>query len=119
VACQPGKLNQVFLQILLNAAQASAAGGTIEVRTRALPGDEIEIEIEDHGSGIRPEHLPHVFEPFFTTKPVGKGTGMGLSVSYGIVRDHGGTIEAESTLGRGTLFRIRLPVRPPRPRRPT
>ncbi len=72
------------------------------------------MEIEDHGGGIRPEHLPHIFEPFFTTKPVGGGTGLGLSVSYGIVRDHGGSLEVESTVGRGSLFRIRLPVEPPK-----
>ena len=68
------------------------------------------MEIEDHGGGIRPEHLPHIFEPFFTTKPVGGGTGLGLSVSYGIVRDHGGSLEVESAVGRGSLFRVRLPV---------
>ena len=62
---------------------------------------------------IRPEDLPHIFEPFFTTKPVGAGTGLGLSVSYGVVRDQGGTIEVESVVGRGSLFRIRLPRHPP------
>jgi two-component system NtrC family sensor kinase len=70
------------------------------------------IEIVDNGSGIKPEHRPRLFEPFFTTKPVGQGTGLGLSVSFGIVRDHGGTIEVESEVGRGTMFRIRLPLRP-------
>ena len=72
------------------------------------------MEIEDHGGGISPEHLPHIFEPFFTTKPVGGGTGLGLSVSYGIVRDHGGALEVESTVGRGSLFRVRLPLRAPK-----
>jgi signal transduction histidine kinase len=71
------------------------------------------IEFRDHGSGIKPEHLSHIFDPFFTTKPVGQGTGLGLSVSYGIIRDHGGAIEVETEVGRGTLFRIRLPRRPP------
>jgi signal transduction histidine kinase len=113
VACHPGKINQVFLNVLLNAAEASAPGGAIEVRTRAVPGSGVLVEIEDHGRGIPPEHLPHIFEPFFTTKPVGQGPGLGLSVGYGIVRDHGGTIEAESTPGRGSVFRIRLPLRPP------
>jgi two-component system NtrC family sensor kinase len=111
VLCHPGKLNQVFLNILLNAIQACEPGGRVEIRSRADREDAIVIEIEDDGCGIRPEHLPHIFEPFFTTKPVGEGTGLGLSVSYGIIRDHGGAIEAVSTLGKGSLFRIRLPIR--------
>ena len=82
-------------------------------RSRPDRADAVLVEIEDHGGGIRPEHLPHIFEPFFTTKPVGGGTGLGLSVSYGIVRDHGGSLEAESSVGRGSTFRIRLPLRPP------
>ncbi len=109
MACQPGKLNQVFLNLLVNAVQACAHGGTVAVRTKVVSGQAF-IEVEDNGSGIKPEHLSHLFEPFFTTKPVGEGTGLGLSLSYGIVRDHGGTIEVESTLGRGTLFRVRLPL---------
>ena len=70
------------------------------------------VEVEDNGCGIRPEHRPRLFEPFFTTKPVGQGTGLGLSVSFGIVRDHGGAIEVESEVGRGSVFRVRLPLRP-------
>lgn len=111
VGCYAGKLNQTFLNILLNAIQASSRGGKIEIRTRPEDSTGVVIEIEDHGDGIRPEHLPHIFEPFFTTKPVGAGTGLGLSVSYGIVRDQGGTIEVESVVGEGTLFRVRLPCR--------
>jgi two-component system NtrC family sensor kinase len=115
VLCHPGKINQVFLNILMNAIQASQAGGVVAVHTRT---DEptaggVLIEVRDNGCGIKPEHLTHIFDPFFTTKPVGQGTGLGLSVSYGIVRDHGGSIEVESEVGRGTLFRIRLPLRPP------
>jgi len=116
VLCHPGKINQVFLNVLLNAVQASQPGGAIEVRTRqddSAPGSGVAIEVRDTGCGIRGEHLPHIFDPFFTTKPVGEGTGLGLSVSYGIIRDHGGSIEVESEVGRGTLFRIRLPLRPP------
>jgi signal transduction histidine kinase len=112
LSCQPRKINQVFLNILMNAVQACAAGGVIEVRTQPDPGDAVVVEIEDNGCGIRPEHLPRIFEPFFTTKPVGQGTGLGLSVSYGIVRDHGGSITAESTVGRGSLLRVRLPLLP-------
>ena len=116
VACHPGKINQVFLNILRNAIQASGHEGTIEVRTRADQAEAVCVEIEDHGGGISPEHLPHIFEPFFTTKPVGGGTGLGLSVSYGIVRDHGGALEVESTVGQGSLFRIRLPLHAPKGR---
>lgn len=113
VACQPGKLNQVFFNILLNAIQASECETAIQVRTRPDGEGAIVVEIEDHGVGIPPEHMPRIFEPFFTSKPVGGGTGLGLSVSYGIVRDHGGRIEVESEVGRGSRFRIRLPVRAP------
>ncbi len=116
VLCHPGKINQVFLNVLLNAIQASASGGVVEVRTRVddAAGGGVAIEIEDNGCGIEPENRERIFDPFFTTKPVGQGTGLGLSVSYGIIRDHGGAIEVESEVGRGSLFRIRLPLRPPR-----
>lgn len=112
-----GKLNQVLLNLLANAVQACEPGGHVTVRTRAGPGEAV-VEVQDDGCGIRPEHLPRLFEPFFTTKPVGQGTGLGLSVSYAIVRDHGGTIAVESTPGRGSTFRVRLPLRPPRPAAP-
>jgi signal transduction histidine kinase len=112
VACHPGKINQVFLNILLNAIQASGRDGMIEVRTQPDQEDAVLVEIEDHGEGISPQHLPHIFEPFYTTKPVGGGTGLGLSVSYGIVRDHSGSLNVESSVGQGSLFRIRLPLQP-------
>jgi signal transduction histidine kinase len=112
VACNPGKLNQMFYNIVLNAIQASAREGLLEIRTRSDGDHMVTVEVEDHGSGISAEHLPHIFEPFFTTKPVGCGTGLGLSVSYGIARDHGGSLEVESRAGQGSLFRIRLPVEP-------
>jgi two-component system NtrC family sensor kinase len=123
VWCHPGKINQVFLNLLANAVQACDTGGRIEVRARALPAEAdgplppesravltVVVEIEDNGCGIPAEQLPRIFDPFFTTKPVGQGTGLGLSVSYGILRDHGGAIEVESEPGRGSLFRVRLPV---------
>jgi signal transduction histidine kinase len=110
LACRPAKLNQVFSHILQNAIQASEAGASIEVRTRAEGESAVLVEVEDHAGGILPEHLPHIFEPFYTTKPVGGGAGLGLSVSYGIVREHGGSLEVESTPGSGSTFRIRLPV---------
>jgi signal transduction histidine kinase len=113
VLCHPSKINQVFLNLLMNAVQASQPGDVIALRTRAALGEAVEVEVEDHGSGISADHLPHIFEPFFTTKPVGQGMGLGLSVSYGIIRDHGGAIAVESTPGRGSLFRLRLPFQPP------
>src|SRR5207249_12065804 len=74
-------------------------------------GDAVWISVEDTGCGIPREHFNRIFEPFFTTKPVGQGTGLGLSVSYSIVRKHGGRIEVDSDVGRGTRFTVHLPVR--------
>lgn len=112
ILCHPGKINQVLLSVLVNAVQAVESGGTIDIRTRQDEGmNGVAVEIQDNGGGIKPEHLPHIFDPFFTTKPIGQGTGLGLAVSYGIIRDHGGSIEVESEVGRGALFRIRLPLR--------
>jgi signal transduction histidine kinase len=118
VACYPGKLNQVFLNILLNAIQASSHGGRIEIRSHPIEKDAIQIEIADHGEGIRPEHLPHIFEPFWTTREVGAGAGLGLSVGYGIIRDHAGELRARSNPGEGSVFEIRLPLRSPEPGTP-
>jgi two-component system, NtrC family, sensor kinase len=111
VLCHPGKINQVFLNLIVNAIQACNRGGRVTTRSRAEAGGVI-VEVLDDGCGISPEHRSRLFEPFFTTKPVGEGTGLGLSVSFGIVRDHGGAIEVESELGRGSTFRVRLPLRP-------
>ncbi|HJV24166.1 MAG TPA: ATP-binding protein [Aromatoleum sp.] len=112
VQCLPSEMNQVFMNMLVNAAQAIPEKGTITIRTEAMDGT-VMIEFADTGKGITPEHLPRLFEPFFTTKPVGQGTGLGLSLSYGIVRKHRGIIEVESVPGQGALFRIRLPIRQP------
>jgi signal transduction histidine kinase len=112
VLCHPAKINQVFLNVVLNAVQACVPGGTVEVRTAARP-EGVEVAIRDDGSGIAPEHVPRLFEPFFTTRPVGQGKGLGLAVSFGIIRDHGGSIDVESAPGKGSVFRIRLPLRPP------
>jgi two-component system NtrC family sensor kinase len=109
VAVHPGKINQVFLNLLLNAVQACRHGGNIRIDAGADPGQGVVVEIADDGCGISAEHMPHIFEPFFTTKPVGQGTGLGLAVSYGIVRDHGGTIEVDSVQGKGSVFRVTLP----------
>ena len=105
----PQQLNQVFMNLLVNAAQSIAEKGEIRIRTRSAM-DHVEIEISDTGCGIPPENLTKIFDPFFTTKPVGKGTGLGLNVSYNIISKHDGTINAASTVGKGTTFTIRLPI---------
>jgi signal transduction histidine kinase len=109
VECVPSQINQVFMNLLLNAVQALPERGTITLRT-ARDRDGVRIEIADNGHGIRPEHLSRVFDPFFTTRPVGQGTGLGLSLAYGIVQKHGGSIEVDSAPGRGSTFRITLPI---------
>lgn len=114
IDCIPSRLNQVFMNLLVNAAQAIVERGKITISTRSN-GNEVEIAVADTGKGIPPDVLPRIFNPFFTTKPVGKGTGLGLSVSYGIVRDHGGRIEVESEPGKGTTFTVYLPVTRSRP----
>jgi two-component system NtrC family sensor kinase len=114
VYCLPTQLGQVFMNLLVNAAYAIPEKGRITVRT-GVKGEEAFVEISDTGAGIAPDNLPRLFEPFFTTKPVGKGTGLGLSVAYGIVKKHGGRFDVESTVGRGTTFRVWLPVAGPKP----
>jgi signal transduction histidine kinase len=109
VECLPFQINQVLLNLLVNAAQSIEGRGHITLST-GHDGDDVWIKVADTGKGIEPQHLKRIFEPFFTTKPVGVGTGLGLSVSYSIVRRHGGSIEASSVLGEGTTFTVRLPV---------
>ncbi|MDN2709279.1 ATP-binding protein [Janthinobacterium sp. SUN118] len=117
ITCLASQLNQVFMNLLVNAGQAISGEGVISIRTGHADG-WVWVEIGDTGAGIAPEHLHRIFEPFFTTKAVGSGTGLGLSLSYGIVMKHGGRIEVASEPGRGTRFTIHLPVAPPaaRPR---
>jgi two-component system NtrC family sensor kinase len=113
VSCAPGKINQVVLNLLANAVDATPQEGTVTVRTRPRPdavGGGVEIHIIDTGRGIEPTIRDRIFDPFFTTKPVGQGTGLGLALSYGIVRDHGGTIRVESTPGLGAHFTVLLPL---------
>jgi PAS domain S-box-containing protein len=110
IVCNPGQLNQVFLNLLVNAAQAIEGRGEIEIATHAAD-DTIVIAVADTGCGIPADHLDRIFEPFFTTKEVGKGTGLGLSIAYDIVAKHGGEIKVESPPGQGTRFTIRLPIR--------
>ena len=110
IECLPSQINQVVMNLVINAAHAiGPERGRITIRT-GCEGGKLWFEVADTGSGIAPEHLPRIFDPFFTTKPVGKGTGLGLSLSYGIVQKHHGRIEVESTLGQGTCFRVTLPV---------
>src|SRR5262245_24462182 len=108
VQVDPARMKQVFLNVINNAVQAMPEGGAVTVRTRASD-DEVTVALEDTGIGIPPEHLERIFEPFFTTKPEMVGTGLGLPVSLGIVRQHGGTIEVTSTPGQGATFTIRIP----------
>lgn len=112
VRCDPGKINQVFMNLLVNAAHAIEQRGTITVQSRH-EGDWVTVTISDTGCGIAPENLQRIFDPFFTTKPVGKGTGLGLSLAWGIIQEHHGRLEVESTPGEGTTFRVKLPVRFP------
>jgi signal transduction histidine kinase len=109
IECYPAKLNQVILNLIVNAIDACQDGGEVKVRTRLVPGG-VELEVTDNGCGIPPEIRDKIFDPFFTTKPPGKGTGLGLSICHGIVADHGGSIHVESTVGKGTSFVIRLPI---------
>jgi signal transduction histidine kinase len=110
VECVLSQLNQVFMNLLVNAAQAIEEHGTVTIRTGKGEEGWVWVEIADTGSGIPEENLQRLFEPFFTTKPVGKGTGIGLSLSYGIVQAHGGKIGVASKPGEGTVFRVELPV---------
>ena len=111
VECLLPQLNQVFMNMLVNAAHAIDSKGTITVRTGRQGSDQVWVEFSDTGCGISPANLKRIFDPFFTTKPVGKGTGLGLSLSYGIVQKHHGHIDVHSEPGCGTTFRITLPVR--------
>jgi PAS domain S-box-containing protein len=112
VHCLISQLNQVFMNLLVNAGHAIEKQGEITIRTALRGEEEVQIEIIDTGKGISPENINRIFEPFFTTKPVGKGTGLGLSLSWGIVQRHHGRIEVESELGKGSCFRIILPIHP-------
>lgn len=109
VECLLSQVNQVFLNLLINAAHAIDDRGVLAIRS-GVDGDQVWVEVADNGCGIPPEDLKRIFEPFFTTRPVGKGAGLGLSVSYGIVQKHHGRIEVESELGKGSTFRVWLPV---------
>lgn len=104
-----GQLNQVFMNILDNAQDAMGESGTLTINTYKSE-QNVKIEFIDTGSGIPPENIKKIFDPFFTTKAVGKGTGLGMSISYRVINDHHGKIEVESEVGKGTKFTITLPI---------
>ena len=103
------QLKQVFLNLVTNALDAMPHGGTLAVTT-ARDGDFVRIDFQDTGSGIPEANLSRIFDPFFTTKPAVKETGLGLSVSLGIIHSHGGTIDVRSEVGNGSTFSVRLPI---------
>jgi CheY-like chemotaxis protein len=121
----PSQLEQVIMNLVLNARDAMPGGGTLRVRTTVVelgpadldidanvaPGRYVRLSVSDTGSGIAEEHLPHIFEPFFTTKEKGKGTGLGLAMLYGIVKEHEGYVIVQSAVGKGTTFHVYLPVK--------
>ena len=115
IECLPSQINQVIMNLIVNASQAiGPERGTLTLRT----GNEVEkvwIEVQDTGAGIAPQTLQKIFDPFFTTKPVGQGTGLGLSLSYGIVKKHRGEISVRSEVGAGTTFRVELPIHQTKP----
>ena len=108
IEADPYQIEQVILNLVLNACEAMPEGGNIWIRTKRK-NSQVIIEVEDQGVGIPQEHLEAIFEPFFTTKTEKGGSGLGLSISYGIVKSHGGEIEVKSELGKGSLFRVILP----------
>jgi PAS domain S-box-containing protein len=121
VRADPGMIEQVLLNLAVNARDAMPGGGRLSIDTSLIDLSELDpsrvgcagscacVRVADNGAGIASEHLPHIFEPFFTTKDVGKGTGLGLATTYGIVQQHGGWIEVDSQIGRGTEFRVFFP----------
>jgi len=113
IPCEPQRIKQVLMNLILNAAQAIESDGSISLTTQRIDG-EVVIRIDDDGCGIADEFIDRIFDPFFTTKPVGVGTGLGLAIAFGIIEQHGGEIEVHSRLDRGTSVRARLPVDPDR-----
>jgi signal transduction histidine kinase len=113
VRCMPSQINQVFLNLITNAAQAMGEEGRLTVSSRVVK-DQVEVSFTDTGAGIPDDVLPKIFDPFFTTKAPGEGTGLGLSIVHKIVKSHGGTIKVRTTPGKGTEFTVALPTEPPK-----
>jgi two-component system NtrC family sensor kinase len=109
ITCAPSQLNQVFLNLFTNAAQAMTGSGCLGIKSWHEDG-AVMVAVQDNGKGIPPENLARIFDPFFTTKPVGEGTGLGLAITHQIIQQHGGEIRVESEVGVGTCFYIKLPV---------
>ena len=112
ITCAPSQLNQVFLNLFTNAAQAMESQGQLRIKTWHAD-DAVHISVTDNGKGIPQENLTRIFDPFFTTKPVGEGTGLGLAITHQIIQQHGGEIRVDSCLGEGTCFHIKLPIAVP------
>lgn len=110
VSCSPSQINQVFLNLVTNAAQAIEGYGRIMIKTVA-DDQYVHVVVRDNGKGIPPENLARIYDPFYTTKPIGEGTGLGLSIVFGIIKDHGGHIQVKSEVGKGTAFCISLPIK--------
>jgi len=114
VQCMASQINQVVLNLIVNAAHAMGPErGVITLRS-GQQDDKVWFEVADTGSGIPKDVLPRIFDPFYTTKPIGKGTGLGLSLSYGIVQKHNGSIDVQTEIGKGTTFRVTLPLLQPK-----
>jgi two-component system NtrC family sensor kinase len=112
VSCDPAQIEQVLLALIMNAIDAMPRGGNLWLETQLSPDEtEIQIRVRDDGAGIARDLLPQIFEPFMTTKENGRGVGLGLAISRGIVERHNGHIEVQSELGRGTTFTVTLPTR--------
>lgn len=110
VSCSPSQINQVFLNLVTNAAQAIEGYGRIMIKTVA-DDRYVHVVVRDNGKGIPPENVARIYDPFYTTKPIGEGTGLGLSIVFGIIKDHGGQIQVKSEVGKGTAFCISLPIK--------
>jgi signal transduction histidine kinase len=110
IFCDNAQVEQVLLALVMNAIDAMPHGGNLWITTRRHDDNQIELEVRDDGMGIPADVLPQLFEPFMTTKEVGKGVGLGLAISKGIVERHGGRIDLRSELGKGTTFTVILPL---------
>jgi two-component system NtrC family sensor kinase len=109
ISADGGQIQQAVIALATNAIDAMPGGGTLTFRVFSK-GSRVAIEVADTGAGIAQEDMPKIFEPFFTTKEIGKGTGLGLAVCYGIISEHGGRISVRSNIGKGTTFSIFLPA---------